>query len=97
MNDSTERWLPVPGWEGLYEISDLGCVRSLPRAGKRRNRIYGGKLLKPSVNAYGYLVIGLCRDQAMILHLGAPACSLRIRRSMSGWHGGQARPRRQTR
>jgi hypothetical protein len=23
-----ERWLPVPGWEGLYSVSDLGRVRS---------------------------------------------------------------------
>ena len=28
-----ERWLPVVGWEGLHEVSDLGRVRSLPRKG----------------------------------------------------------------
>lgn len=27
----TERWLPVVGWEGLYEVSDHGRVRSLDR------------------------------------------------------------------
>jgi hypothetical protein len=27
----TERWLPVVGWEGLYEVSDLGRVKSLER------------------------------------------------------------------
>lgn len=27
----TEQWKPVPGWEGQYEVSDLGAVRSLPR------------------------------------------------------------------
>src|SRR5262245_15574121 len=26
-----ERWLPVPGWEALYEVSDLGQVRSMDR------------------------------------------------------------------
>lgn len=26
-----ERWLPVPGYEGFYEISDFGRVRSLDR------------------------------------------------------------------
>jgi hypothetical protein len=26
-----ERWLAVPEWEGLYEVSDLGRVRSLSR------------------------------------------------------------------
>lgn len=38
-----ERWLPIIGWEGLYEVSDLGRVRSLPRMGGN-NRSYGGKL-----------------------------------------------------
>lgn len=27
----TERWLPVLGWEGFYEVSDRGRVRSLDR------------------------------------------------------------------
>jgi hypothetical protein len=27
----TETWRPVPGYEGLYEVSDLGRVRSLDR------------------------------------------------------------------
>ncbi len=31
MQESLERWLPVVGWEGLYEVSDLGRVRCLPR------------------------------------------------------------------
>lgn len=29
MNMSDERWMPVPGWEDRYEVSDLGNVRSL--------------------------------------------------------------------
>lgn len=28
---SEERWLPIPGYEGYYEVSDLGRVRSVPR------------------------------------------------------------------
>jgi len=28
MNDSAERWLPIPGYEGHYDVSDLGRVRS---------------------------------------------------------------------
>lgn len=27
----TERWRPVLGYEGRYEVSDHGRVRSLPR------------------------------------------------------------------
>lgn len=26
---NSERWLPIPGYEGSYEVSDLGRVRSL--------------------------------------------------------------------
>lgn len=29
----SERWLPVPGYEDLYEVSDLGRVRSFHRWG----------------------------------------------------------------
>jgi NUMOD4 motif len=27
----TEHWRPVPGWEGWYEVSDRGRVRSVDR------------------------------------------------------------------
>jgi hypothetical protein len=32
-----ERWLPVPGHVGAYEVSSAGRVRSLPRVVVRRN------------------------------------------------------------
>ena len=54
MNDTTpERWLPVVGWEGLYEVSDHGRVRGLRR----------GLILKPSYsNSGGYALLILSRD-----------------------------------
>lgn len=33
-----ERWLPVVGFEGLYEVSDLGRVRSVDRWIQRRSK-----------------------------------------------------------
>lgn len=54
-----ERWLPAVGWEGLYEVSGLGRVRSLPRLGTY------GKILKPQGGARHrrrYLTVGLTRD-----------------------------------
>lgn len=44
-----EEWRPVPEWEGLYEVSSLGRLRSLPRefldakgrSGTRPGRIIG--------------------------------------------------------
>ena len=63
MDESTERWLPVVGWEGLYEVSDQGRVRSLDRRLQRdamgRVRSWRGRILKPSVvGVYPY--VNLC-------------------------------------
>lgn len=55
-----ERWLPIPGYEGFYEVSDLGRIRSLrhmTRCGWR-----GGHLLKPFPDSDGYLRVNLSRD-----------------------------------
>lgn len=38
MSVTNERWLPVLGYEGLYEVSDLGRVRSCEREHVTRNR-----------------------------------------------------------
>jgi hypothetical protein len=59
MNDPSERWLPVPGYEGFYEVSDHGRVRSIrhmTRAGWR-----GGRPLKPFPDSDGYLRVNLSR------------------------------------
>jgi len=47
-----ERWLPIVGYEGLYEVSDLGRVRSLARNGTSKN----GRILKQQ-NYCGYLSV----------------------------------------
>lgn len=52
-----ETWLPVPGWEDLYEVSDLGQVRSLSRMVKTRGggqRISPGKVLTPGTYDDGH-------------------------------------------
>jgi len=56
-----ERWLPVVGWEGLYEVSNMGRVRSLLRQtprGMRGNHILTNHLWHES----GYFFVGLSRD-----------------------------------
>lgn len=60
-----ERWLPVVGYEGYYEVSSLGRVRSIARVIPHRR--YGemrwpGGLLKPYKTAKGYLMVCLSRD-----------------------------------
>lgn len=54
MAGQAERWLPVVGYEGRYEVSDLGRVRSTPR---RRTR---GGLLTPALReGYPFVVLYL--------------------------------------
>lgn len=64
--DFIERWLPVVGYENLYEVSDLGRVRSVDRIvcqanrwGSLSNRHLRGKVLSPAKNSHGYLVVAL--------------------------------------
>ena len=62
----SEIWRDIPGYEGLYQVSDLGRVKSLPRvttrgerSGKLISQRIGGRVLKPSVNTRGYLSVVL--------------------------------------
>lgn len=52
-----ETWKDISGYEGIYEVSDLGRVRSLVQ----RNRWKPG-ILKPQKHRYGYLYVNLCKD-----------------------------------
>ena len=54
MKSVLEKWKAVPDYEGLYEVSDYGAIRSL----------YGGKVkyLRNAKLQTGYCQITLCRD-----------------------------------
>lgn len=47
-----EKWRAVPDWEGFYEVSNLGKVRSIPHQTARGVR--GGKLLAQYIREDGY-------------------------------------------
>lgn len=57
----TERWLPIPEYEGAYEVSDLGRVRALDRI-TDRGRKWGGQMMTASTMPSGYQVVTLWRD-----------------------------------
>jgi hypothetical protein len=61
-----ERWKPVPGFEGYYEASDQGRVRSVDRTvahARWGTIVRKGKILSPGVKSkYGHLGVTLCRD-----------------------------------
>lgn len=53
-----ERWLPIPGYEGLYIISDRGRARNINKA--RGTRVL--RFMKPSRGNSGYYIFNLRRD-----------------------------------
>ena len=62
-----ETWKPVPGYEGQYEVSDFGRVKSVDRTclGKDgREELHRGRLLKPQKMKNGYLEVYLCNGSA---------------------------------
>ena len=66
-----EKWLPAVGYEGFYEVSDWGRVRSVARAGgnKRGQRGTHGKLLCPEKIWTGYLRVQLNRKHFYVHRL----------------------------
>jgi hypothetical protein len=58
-------WLPIPDYEGFYEVSDLGLVRSVDRVQVNslgRVRRLRGKMLKCSPSKHGYPRVALSRQ-----------------------------------
>ena len=53
-----EVWKPIKGYEGLYEVSNIGRVRSL----RNNHGNYREKILKQQDNGDGYLQVTLYKD-----------------------------------
>lgn len=56
-----EQWMPIKGYEGLYEVSNLGRVRSFDRIDKI-GRLHKGRILKDAKDGGGYPFVGLFKD-----------------------------------
>ncbi len=64
-----EQWKPVPEYEGLYEVSSHGRVRSIDRWVNGRSgsrRLVRGRQLKPWKSNRGYLNITLCNGSSRV-------------------------------
>lgn len=60
-----QTWRPAPGYEGYYEVSDQGEVRSVDRivsSGRGARRPARGRVLRQWVDAHGYQTSSLSRD-----------------------------------
>lgn len=69
-----EIWKDIPGYEGLYQVSNLGRVRSLDKSIEIQTKRDGktlkpfksfckGKVLKPSINPDGYAIVQLHNEE----------------------------------
>ena len=56
-----ENWKPIPGYEGRYEVSDQGNVKSF-----RRSR--DGYILRPGRMPGGHLSVALGRNNSQCVH-----------------------------
>lgn len=75
-----EEWRDIPSWEGLYQVSNLGNVRSLDRVVRQGNRWGGlservqqGVVLQRSLDTHGYAHVCLSefgrRERRLVGHL----------------------------
>ncbi len=69
LKNTQENWASVPEFEGLYEVSDNGNVRSVTRSvtqlgkdGRYFTRPYYGRVLIPRKAKNGYLYLSLSKD-----------------------------------
>lgn len=63
----TESWRPIVGYEGWYEVSDQGRVRSADRVlafTDGRVRAYKGKVLAQYPDEFGYLKVTLKKQDS---------------------------------
>lgn len=61
-------WRPVKDFEGRYEVSNDGQIRSLDVVLSCRGtgtRVHKGKILPQRANCKGYITVNLCKDSRM--------------------------------
>ena len=67
-----EIWKDIKGYEGLYQVSNTGKIRSLDHYASNgiKDILYKGKILSPGNNSRGYLFVGLCKKNKEPLAYG---------------------------
>ena len=57
-----EIWKDIKNYEGLYQVSNYGRVKSLEKISKINGRIYPTKILKCHIGTKKYLDVDLCKN-----------------------------------
>lgn len=58
-------WKDIPGWEGKYQVSNVGNVKSIPKKKKgKHGNIYftNGRILKQQTSIFGYKELTLTSE-----------------------------------
>ena len=55
MRNANEEWRDIPGYEGRYQVSSMGRVKSLPKY-----KCYRDRILKGNKDKDGYMSVTLC-------------------------------------
>jgi hypothetical protein len=94
MDQSLERWVPVEGYEGLYEVSDMGRIRSVD--GLRWNGCkwhrFKGRLLKQSGSPYKQVTLSKERSvktykvHTLVAAAFLPPCPGKIGKTAESFH-----------
>ena len=72
MLNGNEEWKDILGFEGLYQASNLGRIKSLERFRKGENGCLISvkeRILKPWINRNGYYLIKLCKNSIVKAYL----------------------------
>lgn len=88
-----EIWKDIKGYEGIYQVSNLGRVRSLDRVNER-GRKKKGMLLKPKLKRDGYVDVHLTfkdkgKDQNIKIHKLVAEAFMPIPEELKKWYGTQ--------
>lgn len=73
---NNEEWRDIKKYKGLYQVSNMGNIRSLDRVVVQKNKfgelqkhIYKGRQLKKQVQKNGYEVVNLYKEKKMVKEL----------------------------
>ena len=88
-----EIWKDIKGYEGIYQVSNLGRVRSLDRVNERGWK-KKGILLKPKLKRDGYVDVHLSfkekdKDQNLKIHRLVAETFIPIPEELKKWYGTQ--------